>query len=230
MITKAKLRSEVVRCLKAGPPKWQTTAVALSEETQWLIDRIDPSGDRGRLAVDFADAFPDWRFHADWPEMSDLLREAFDVLTCQLHGHQRWEQDKDLVLREAFPAQELLTVIEPEPKGWRERWVAAGGQVVGGRCVAMKNDPAWRRFSDFGKPYEPFEWEAKLSTTEMDAAEAESLGVPKVKRTPRAKPKETVDEGWKVDAPAAAQANDRGCLVLVGFVLLVGLLVYWWVS
>lgn len=48
------------------------------------------------------------------------------------------------------------------PRDWPTRWLAAGGQMVGGRMVAVVSDPVWERISRFGNPYPPFDFNSGM--------------------------------------------------------------------
>ena len=77
-------------------------------------------------------------------------------------GFAAWTSGQDQDLLDAFPAQELVyNSIALHPRGlgfWQDRWEAAGGRLVDGRMVALKNDPIWVDISDFDVPWPPFAW------------------------------------------------------------------------
>lgn len=81
-------------------------------------------------------------------------------------------------LLDAFPARELIRVESREvPRSWRERWTAAGGQLYGGRMIALVNDPVWTNISRFGRPYPPFDFGSGMGMASIERDEAEALGV-----------------------------------------------------
>lgn len=236
MITPKKIKAEVIRCLRAGPPRWSATTEKLSPEVRWLVAQITP-GSHGRDApVGFRAAFPERAAEPDWPELGALLKEAHEVLLSQHYAHARWEQGKDRDLMEAYPAQEIIVMTEPEPEGWRERWIAAGGKCFGTRCVALKKDPVWRAFSDYNKPYSPYEWSGSLSEEDVDENEARSLWLfqkeiappdqppplpPVLPTRPIASPKL---EPAKTRSPGAAKGG--GCLSVIAGILIVAALAF----
>jgi hypothetical protein len=38
----------------------------------------------------------------------------------------------------------------------------AGGQIFGGRMIALKSDPIWTAISAFGTPYPPFDYNSGM--------------------------------------------------------------------
>lgn len=81
-------------------------------------------------------------------------------------------------LLDAFPARELIRVESREvPRSWRERWTAAGGNLYGGRMIALVNDPVWTNISRFGRPYPPFDFGSGMGMASIERDEAEALGV-----------------------------------------------------
>jgi hypothetical protein len=90
----------------------------------------------------------------------------------------RWQAGNDPDLLDAFPAQELIRVEAREvERDWATRWADAGGRLVGGRMVALKNDPVWAKLSRFGTPWPPFDFNSGMGVEDIDRAEAEDLGL-----------------------------------------------------
>ena len=86
-------------------------------------------------------------------------------------------QNPDLL--NAYPAWEFLRIEERRvPRSnWRERWLAAGGKIYGGRMIALKSDAVWVNLSRFGRPYPPFDFGSGMGVQEVDRIEAEELGL-----------------------------------------------------
>ena len=78
----------------------------------------------------------------------------------------------------AFPALELVRKERRDvPRAWRERWSEAGGKFYGGRMIALRDDPVWRKISRFGSPTPPFDFNSGMGLEEISITEAERLGV-----------------------------------------------------
>jgi hypothetical protein len=78
----------------------------------------------------------------------------------------------------AYPAQELIR-IEPrdQPRDWRAKWIAAGGQLYGGRMIARKDSTVWEKLSRFGVPYPPFDYGSGMGVDLISYEDAVALGV-----------------------------------------------------
>ncbi|KAF0093434.1 MAG: hypothetical protein E1N59_2835 [Puniceicoccaceae bacterium 5H] len=93
-------------------------------------------------------------------------------------GYGQWKLDQDPDILFLYPAQELIRVAQRmEPRDWPTRWRAAGGQFYGGRMIALKNDPIWRKISRFGTPWPPFDFNSGMGRVDIFVDEAEALGV-----------------------------------------------------
>ncbi len=106
-------------------------------------------------------------------------------------GYGRWAQGQDEALLDAWPAQELVRVIDrAQKRNWYARWRAAGGKIfpgqpeglalvegMEGRCIALKNDPVWEALSAFGQPYPPFDFNSGVDVADVARAEAIDLGL-----------------------------------------------------
>jgi hypothetical protein len=79
---------------------------------------------------------------------------------------------------DAFPAQELFRAEDrEEPRNWPTRWMQGGGQIFGGRMIALKSDAVWEAISAFGTPYPPFDFNSGMWVRDIDRAEAIDLGL-----------------------------------------------------
>ena len=82
----------------------------------------------------------------------------------------------------AFPAQEFLRVEYRKRKrtDWPKRWRDAGGEIYGGRMIALKNSSVWGNLGKagpFGTPYPPFDWGSGMGVLDVDRREAIELGL-----------------------------------------------------
>ena len=93
-----------------------------------------------------------------------------------------------------FPAVELVRVYSRRvPRGtsgregdddWETRWENAGGELVDGRMVALKDDPIWEALGSddeyddvLGNPFPPFAFNSGMWVDDVDRADAEDLGL-----------------------------------------------------
>lgn len=92
-----------------------------------------------------------------------------------------------------YPCWELVRVAsrrvprgsaESHTEGWPARWRACGGEIVGGRMIARKDDPIWDRLGDpsifsdgLGNPYPPFAFNSGYGVREESRTESEHLGI-----------------------------------------------------
>lgn len=189
------LKSEIVRCLKAGPSGWTNEQQSLSAPAKWIVSAARGKRDVRDISVDFRRKFLR-TLACEEDGDGDMLRESIRVLRAQLSGLRDWKenQDKDILL--AYPASELIEVMAGEAMpDWKDRWAAAGGLVVNGRCVALKSAEVWRRFSEFGQRYEPYEWSAGLGREDVSSTEAKDFGL--------------------LPATPVAAGNGMGCLIAI---------------
>jgi hypothetical protein len=118
-------------------------------------------------------------------DVKDLASAArlgliYDVQTSLATGYARWLKDQDPDLLDMFPAQELLPSVAANPRPveeWEKRWTKAGGTVIDGRIVGLKNDPAWSKLSVFGVPYPPFDFGSTRVLIDIERADAEDMGL-----------------------------------------------------
>lgn len=100
-------------------------------------------------------------------------------------GHGKYIADQDDALMRAYPAQELIRVSPSEiQRDWKDRWQKAGGQLVQGRMVALKNSSVWQElgstdlFDDaLGNPYPPFAFNSGMGVKDISRREAIRLGL-----------------------------------------------------
>ncbi len=93
-------------------------------------------------------------------------------------GYGQFAQGQDLELLDAWPAQELFRAEGRKvPRDWESIWKEKGGEVFGGRMIALKDDPIWSEISAFGLPYPPFDFGSGMWVRDIDRTEAESLGL-----------------------------------------------------
>lgn len=116
--------------------------------------------------------------------LKDLSSERRRELVVRMNtefaqGAGRHQADQDPDRLDAWPAQELVRDRASRvPRDWQDRWLDAGGKLYpGGRMIALKNDPIWRRLSRFGKPYPPFDYNSGMGLEDISRAEAIELGV-----------------------------------------------------
>jgi hypothetical protein len=152
-----------------------------------FVDRSSFIGDMRKIAI--AEGLGKGNRPKDLTDFASRARLGliFDMQTQFATGFTRWQTDQDPDLLDEFPAQELLPSTARVPRDtWERRWVTAGGQVVDGRIVGLKNDPAWERLSIFGLPYPPFDFGSQRDLMDLDRREAEALGLiePNQKLTP----------------------------------------------
>jgi hypothetical protein len=93
-------------------------------------------------------------------------------------GYAKRSADMDPDTLDQWPAQELIRVMpRKSERNWKARWVAAGGQLIKGRMVALKTAPIWANISRFGEPFPPFDYGSGMGLKDIDRDEAEALGL-----------------------------------------------------
>lgn len=139
------------------------------------------------------------------------LNLIIDTNKAFANGYGDWAAGQDPDILDAFPAQELIRVVDAEqPRDWVSRWLEAGGQLFDGRMIAPKNDPIWTAISAFGLPYAPFDFNSGMDLRDIVYREAVALGV--IAAGQRIAPVET---GFDRDVRARAPASDSLLLDLV---------------
>lgn len=95
---------------------------------------------------------------------------------AMVRGHRNFAKRLDPESLNAYPARELVQIeIGSEPYDWNARWTQSGGQMHGGRMIALKNEPVWLRIGDFGHPHPPFAFESSMDVKEISRVEAVEL-------------------------------------------------------
>lgn len=93
-------------------------------------------------------------------------------------GYGHWLQGQNTAVLDQWPAQELVRIAPRKvPRDWIARWEEAGGSLVAGRMVALKNARIWTDISRFGTPYPPFDFGSGMGVRDVDRDTAVSLGV-----------------------------------------------------
>lgn len=112
------------------------------------------------------------------------LNLILDTNLQMAQGYGHFEQGQDPAVRDAFPAQELIRVVEAkEPRPWADIWEKAGGTFYplngGSRMIAKKfpADRIWQKISRFGLPYPPFDFGSGMDVIDISRDEAVELGV-----------------------------------------------------
>lgn len=101
------------------------------------------------------------------------LRLIAETNAGMARGYGEWASKQDLDKLRRFPAQRLVRKYpRKEPRDWRARWRANGGQIIKGQMVAGVNNPIWARISRFGLPYPPFDFNSGMGLTLMTAKDA----------------------------------------------------------
>lgn len=113
------------------------------------------------------------------PTSERRLGLIWDIQKKMAQGFARWKGGQDPEVLNAFPGYEFKRVAERKEKrlNWPERFIAAGGQIIGGRMVALKNDPCWEKLSVFGTPWEPFDYGSGMGLVNLGRLECEKLGL-----------------------------------------------------
>lgn len=119
--------------------------------------------------------------------IKDLFTQSrLDVIiktnVAQARGYMQYAEGMSPGAFAAFPAQEFVRVRHSRhPRtDWPQRWAKAGGKMHGGKMIAMKDDPVWKRLGElgpFGNSYPPFDWGSGMGVMDVDRAEAEWLGL-----------------------------------------------------
>lgn len=118
--------------------------------------------------------------------LTDLSSERRRELVVRMNtrlaqGYGQWKQGQDPAYLAAWPCKELVREqVRKEPRGlpwWERRFIEAGGTLYGGRIIARKDSPVWRKLSIFGLPYPPYDYGSGMGDEDVSAAEAIALGV-----------------------------------------------------
>lgn len=103
----------------------------------------------------------------------------YDIQTQQAQEYAKWKMEQDPDVLDAYPAQELIRVEQrKQPRlNWPQRFQDAGGTLVQGRMVALKNSPVWSALSRFQTPYPPFDYNSGMGLEDISRSDAEDLGL-----------------------------------------------------
>jgi hypothetical protein len=96
-----------------------------------------------------------------------------------------WRDGQQESVLLTWPASEFYHAEErDEPLDWKEVWRRKGGRLFPGsrrapgeRMIALKVDPIWSRINAFGLPFAPFDFESGMDTRDIDADDAERVGL-----------------------------------------------------
>jgi len=117
---------------------------------------------------------------------SDIRLDLFIRTAVRMaHGFYDWKQSQIESVLLMWPAAEFYRAEEwDEANNWRELWMAAGGKIFpgdadvpGDRMIALKNSTVWERVNMFGLPHPPFDFNSGMDVRDIDADEAERLGL-----------------------------------------------------
>jgi hypothetical protein len=150
-------------------------------------------------------------------DLSSSLRInlVLNTQTAMARGYGQWIRGQDPVILDEWPAQELHRAYlrkktrDQGPLPWRTRWQMAGGELVRGRMIAIKNTAVWdnlgsrQLFADgLGNPYPPFAFNSGMRVRSITREEAMSLGL--IDRDTQIEPQ---DRGFNEDlqVPAAVR-------------------------
>lgn len=132
------------------------------------------------------------------------LELIYDTNKRQASEYARFQSGQDEGALDAYPAQELIresSRVKERP--WKQIWTDHGGQILGGRMIALKSDPIWSKISRFGTPYPPFDFGSGMGTEDVEREEAEALGLIKPGETP-----ERADVGFNDSLQASVAGLD----------------------
>jgi hypothetical protein len=106
----------------------------------------------------------------------EWLEVAIKINAAMVRGYRSYAEGLDPESLDAYPAWELIQVeTRSEPYYWKARWAESGGQMPGGRMIALRNDPVWLGISDFGHPHPPFAFESGMDVKDISRIEAVEL-------------------------------------------------------
>ena len=115
--------------------------------------------------------------------LQDLRSDArlnliIDTNTQMAQGFGAWHADQNPARLDAWPAQEFYRLESRiTPRNWVSRWLDAGGEIYGGRMIALKNDPIWTEISAFDLPYPPYDFNSGMWVRDVSRFEAIDLGL-----------------------------------------------------
>ena len=116
----------------------------------------------------------------DW-HAPDFIWKAFDANVSLLKRHrvyEKREQHWNMRAIEFYPIFELRFFDRQTPtRDWNSEWQKGGGQIYDGKMIAPKDDPVWLALSDFGHPFEPFDFDYSVWVGTMSRKEAAEHGL-----------------------------------------------------
>ncbi len=96
----------------------------------------------------------------------------------EAHGYVRYCSSMEESALAATPCQELIRLQSRKaPRDWEARWRDAGGELYGGRMIALKTAEIWTRISRFGHPWPPFDFGSGMGVAPVGRREAIRYGV-----------------------------------------------------
>lgn len=170
------IRAEVVRLLQAGPQGWAALRPTFNPPTKAIMAAARSSEDHIERRCQFMKRYKGQLIEDDVEDISQTFDDAVDLLRTQIQGKRDYREARQKVILDTWPAAELIT-IKAAPQGWKEHWQRAGGIVYQDRALALKDSNVWQRFSAFGQPYEPFDWDNSFSVQDVDYSTALAAGL-----------------------------------------------------
>lgn len=132
------------------------------------------------------------------------LELIYDTNVRQAGEYARFQAGQMEGALDAFPAQELIreeTRVNERP--WRQIWRDHGGQLFGGRMIALKSDRIWYAVSRFGTPFPPFDFGSGMGVLDVARDEAEAFGL-----IAPGEPPERADVGFNDELQASVKGLD----------------------
>jgi hypothetical protein len=144
----------------------------------------------GRVAIQ--------RLIAQTRRKRDEAEQTFESLLCEkrlsmvirttirmAHAMRDWRDSQHKSVLFMWPAAEFhFAEGNDEPWDWKQVWWRNGGRFFRGsakspeeRMIALKDDPIWVRINAFRLPFSPFDFESGMDTRDIDADEAEAIGL-----------------------------------------------------
>jgi hypothetical protein len=111
----------------------------------------------------------------------DFIWKAFDANVSLLRRHRDYEKREqywDLGAMKFYPVFELRFFNRKTPtRDWQSDWEKGGGKIYDGKMIARKDDPVWLALSDFGYPFEPFDFDHSAWVGSMSRQDAAKYGL-----------------------------------------------------
>lgn len=208
------LKGRIERLLQGGKNNdWPKIRLELKQELQ----RLGYTPEKG-FPGDAKLGIPSARPGSLRDLSSDLrLNLILDTQEKLLRGAAQKARGMDGSRLRQFPAWELVRVgVRKVPrgsgdggsKGWPQRFSEAGGEIVGGRMIALKTDPVWSALGDssvfsdaLDTDHPPFAFNSGMGWREVHWTEAKALGLGQ----PDAPT--TANAGRVIDPPRASAAG-----------------------